>query len=276
MQLQNFYSFVSIQDCAKVQTTILEYGIAHGILGTVLLAEEGINAAVCGEDAPVCAFVAFLEKLFHTSFTPFVTHIPPEKSLPFKKFKVRIKPEIVALGMPYLNPGHADCAVGTYVDPWQWNNIIRNESTIVIDTRNTYEYCLGHFKNAIDPDTRIFKEFPEYIQTHFPDSKKPTIAMYCTGGIRCEKASALLRSLQFDTVYQLQGGILEYFAVIPPKESLWEGGCFVFDDRVVIDSTMNTMPISFSDIPQKLQEYKTTSQHANHIYKKIIGMTTAI
>ncbi len=275
MQLQNFYAFLSLKNCGDLCDELRAVGKSLKVLGTVLLAPEGINVSVCGSDESVETFIEFLQHKLCTSFTPCITRFTKCERLPFRKFKVRVKNEIVAFGMPSLNPGNVSCAVGTHVDPWQWNELLRDECTLVIDTRNTYEYCLGHFRNAVNPQTKVFKKFPEFVAHYFRDPKVSqwqNIAMYCTGGIRCEKASAFLK-LQYDAdVYQLRGGILEYFRLMPLSESLWTGACFVFDDRVVIDSDMQAQKLSFQEVPKELSEYRKSSGHANHIYKKVLGI----
>lgn len=271
MQLHNFYAFVPLQPDEALKELLRAKGKELGILGTVLLAREGINAALCGDEKNLRAFLSFLEKtLGAPSLNPFVTELGEGAQPPFHKFKVRVKPEIVALGMPDLNPGDAACPIGTHVSPREWNEIIVDPTVLVLDMRNTYEYCVGHFKNAVNPDTHVFKEFPDYVARTWGGKAPQAVAMYCTGGIRCEKASAFLKANNFPVVYQLRGGILEYFRDIPEEESLWLGGCFVFDDRVVIGREMNPLPVSFDDIPHAMEEYRNSSGHGNHIYTKIL------
>ncbi len=273
MQLQNFYAFLPITNCEALCNKVRLVGAALGVRGTVLIAPEGVNVSICGSDEVVTAFMDFLQSELKSSFNPFVTRFTENEKLPFRKFKVRVKDEVVALGMPDLNPGDASCAIGDHVDPWEWNELLRDEATLVIDTRNTYEYCLGHFRNAVNPETKVFKEFPNFVAQHFADKHVgyKAIAMYCTGGIRCEKASAFLMAQNFAKVYQLRGGILEYFNRMPEGESLWQGACFVFDDRVLIDSGMRPLNLTFDEVPQELCDYRQSSGHANHIYKKVLG-----
>jgi UPF0176 protein len=156
--------------------------------------------------------------------------------IPFQRLKVRLKKEIVKMGVPTIDPTRT---VGTYVEPKDWNALIADPTTIVIDTRNNYEVELGTFQGAIDPNLEIFSEFPSYVEQNLNPESHPKIAMFCTGGIRCEKASAFMLEQGFTEVYHLKGGILKYLEEVPPEESLWQGECFVFDDRRSVDAQLS-------------------------------------
>lgn len=224
-----FYKFVKLQDFAEKQAPLLACCRQAGIKGTILLAAEGINGAIAGSREAVDAVLTFLRAdprladLEHREATA--------ETFPFDRIKVRLKREIVTLGMPAIDPSQQ---VGTYVSPQDWNALISDPNVITIDTRNDYEISIGTFKGAQNPKTGSFRQFPEYVRHHLDPTKHKKIAMFCTGGIRCEKASALLLAQGFQEVYHLKGGILKYLEEIPPAESLWQGECFVFDQRVAV------------------------------------------
>lgn len=200
----------------------------HEILGTLLLAHEGINGTVAGPEASIRILIDYLESW--DEIGKLEVKYSSASSKGFLRMKVRLKKEIVTMGKPDIDPNHV---VGTYVEPKDWNNLISQQDVMVVDTRNTYETRIGTFKNAVDPETRTFRAFPEWADAlaKNPD-KPPKVAMFCTGGIRCEKASAYMKQIGFDEVYHLKGGILKYLEDVPEGESLWEGECFVFDERV--------------------------------------------
>ncbi|QZZ18771.1 rhodanese-related sulfurtransferase [Leptothermofonsia sichuanensis E412] len=224
-----FYKFVKLQDFAEKQAPLLACCSQAGIKGTILLAAEGINGAIAGSREAVDAVLTFLRAdprladLEHRESTA--------ETFPFDRIKVRLKREIVTLGMPAIDPSQQ---VGTYVSPQDWNALISDPDVLTIDTRNDYEVSIGTFKGAQNPKTGSFRQFPEYVRHHLDPTKHKKIAMFCTGGIRCEKASALLLAQGFQEVYHLKGGILKYLEEIPPAESLWQGECFVFDQRVAV------------------------------------------
>jgi UPF0176 protein len=223
------YQFVTLEDHAQMREPLLAECKRLNIIGTLLLAREGINGTIAGSREGIDAILAYLRSdarlsgLEHKeSFTT---------SVPFKRMKVRLKKEIVTLGVPGIDPNEK---VGTYVSPEQWNELINDPSVIVIDTRNDYEVQAGTFKNAINPRTRSFRQFPDFVKSELGDAKNRKIAMCCTGGIRCEKASSYMLEQGFKEVYHLKGGILKYLEEVPSEQSLWEGDCFVFDDRGVV------------------------------------------
>jgi len=229
-RVTTFYKFAELTNVKALQHSLTQLCKEKMILGTILLAEEGINATIAGTDENIKAVLSFIRSA------------PPLKDLkckdsfsdvmPFRKLKILIKKEIVKLEVPGINPSEHR---GVYVKPESWNALISNSDVLVVDTRNTYEIDLGTFKNAQNPKTRKFREFPAYVHNHLQPDKQKKIALFCTGGIRCEKASAYLLEQGFENVYQLEGGILKYLEKIPCEESLWEGKCFIFDDRVTVE-----------------------------------------
>lgn len=224
-----FYKFVSFPDCTTKRETIFTHCQANQIKGTILLAPEGINGTIAGERENIKAVLDFLRsdpRLADLEYKTSWSEFPP-----FKRLKVKVKKEIVTLGLPEVDPSQV---VGTYVDPQHWNQIISDPEVIVLDTRNEYEVKIGTFKGAIDPKTHCFREFPDYVAQNFDPKKFSKVAMFCTGGIRCEKASSFMLKQGFKEVYHLKGGILKYLEEINPQDSLWEGECFVFDERVAV------------------------------------------
>jgi UPF0176 protein len=227
------YHFVSLPHFNTLREPLLEFCISRDIKGTILLADEGINGTVAGTEKSILELLSFLKNdpLFESNFKNLSHKESWSDKHPFYRMKVKLKKEIVTLGVPGVSPTKM---VGQYVKPQDWNSIISDPEVILIDTRNDYEYTIGTFKNAINPKTNTFREFPEYVKTHFDPKKHKKVAMFCTGGIRCEKASSYMMSEGFDEVYHLEGGILKYLEEVKPDESLWQGECFVFDQRVAI------------------------------------------
>lgn len=227
------YKFVSLSNYKALQSPILEACVRNGIKGTLLLAEEGINGTIAGLPENIHKLLYFLrsDAIFENSLTDLEHKESFASENPFYRMKVKLKKEIVTLGVPGVSPTKK---VGTYVKPENWNALISDPDVILIDTRNDYEVDIGTFKGAIDPKTTAFREFPEYVAEHFDKTKHKKIAMFCTGGIRCEKASSYMMDQGFEEVYHLQGGILKYLETVPEAESMWEGECFVFDQRVAV------------------------------------------
>jgi UPF0176 protein len=209
----------------------------HGIKGTLLLAAEGINGTVAGSDEAIARLLAYLRA--EPEFAGLEHKESRASKMPFLRMKVRLKKEIVTMGVEGIDPNRI---VGTYVEPMDWNALISDPDTIVIDTRNDYETAIGIFKGAVDPQTKSFREFPDWVKNNAGLHNKPKIAMYCTGGIRCEKATAFMKEQGFDEVYHLKGGILKYLEEVPEEESLWEGACFVFDERVSVEHGLKEGP----------------------------------
>ena len=227
------YHFVSLPHFKTLREPLLQFCVNREIKGTLLLADEGINGTVAGSEKAIHAFLDFIKNdpLFEGNFKGLGHKESWSDKHPFYRMKVKLKKEIVTLGVPGVSPTKM---VGQYIKPKDWNSIISDPEVVLIDTRNDYEYAIGSFKNAINPETNTFREFPEYIKTHFDPKKHKKVAMFCTGGIRCEKASSYMMSEGFNEVYHLEGGILKYLEEVKPDESLWQGECFVFDQRVAI------------------------------------------
>lgn len=223
------YKFVHLDDCRQLRTELQTRCDSLGIRGTLLLAPEGINGTVSGPRSAIDSLLAGLRS--DARFAD-LTHKESAADLhPFQRMKVRIKAEIVTLGQPQANPTQQ---VGEYVEPAAWNALIQDPEVRVIDTRNDYEFRIGSFARAEDPGTRSFRDFPAYVSTHLGADKKRKLALFCTGGIRCEKATAYLLSQGYEQVYHLKGGILNYLETVAPEKSLWRGECFVFDARVSV------------------------------------------
>jgi len=225
-----FYKFVSLPDYESLQPILLEYSQAQNLKGTILLASEGINATLAGNRQEIDNILIFLKK--DTRFADLTHRESSCENLPFQRLKVRLKKEIVTFGQESVNP---DQQVGVYVEPEAWNELLRDPTVLVIDTRNDYEISIGSFWGAINPRTHAFNQFPDYVQKNLDPQKHQKIAMFCTGGIRCEKASSYLLAQGFPEIYHLKGGILQYLKEIAPEDSLWQGECFVFDERVALE-----------------------------------------
>ena len=223
------YKFVELPDYKEIQPRLQEFCIEHNIKGTLLLAEEGINGTVAGREEDIQALHTFLKA--DSRFADLEHKESYAEDMPFLRMKVRLKKEIVTLGVESVDPNKV---VGTYVEPEDWNALISDPDVVVIDTRNDYEVEVGTFKNAINPKTTTFREFPDYVKKNLDKNKTKRVAMMCTGGIRCEKASSYMLQEGFEEVYHLRGGILKYLEKVPQDESLWEGECFVFDGRVTV------------------------------------------
>lgn len=221
------YKFVSLPDYKDLQQPILDACVQHNIKGTLLLAKEGINGTIAGEPANIHAILTYLRQ--YPQFSDLEHKESYADSHPFYRMKVKLKKEIVTMGVKDVDPNQV---VGTYVKPEDWNALISDPDVTLLDTRNDYETHIGTFKGAIDPKTTTFREFPQYVEQNLDKNKNKKVAMFCTGGIRCEKASSYMKQLGFEEVYHLQGGILKYLETVPKEESLWEGECFVFDQRV--------------------------------------------
>lgn len=224
-----FYKFVRLPDYAEKQQPLLSYCIDRHIKGTILLASEGINATIAGSRQNIDSVLAFLRsdsRLADLEYKESDADLPP-----FERMKVKLKKEIVTLGLPEIDPSDR---VGTYVSPQEWNDLISDPEVVVIDTRNDYEVKIGTFQGALNPQTESFRDFPDYVRQNLNPFKQKKVAMFCTGGIRCEKATSFLLSEGFERVYHLKDGILKYLEEVPAKESLWQGECFVFDERVAV------------------------------------------
>jgi UPF0176 protein len=227
------YKFVHLPDFREFREKLIQVCEKQSLKGTLLLAEEGINGTVAGGREGINNLLCFLKQdsrfsdLEHKE--SFVTEIP------FYRMKVRLKKEIVTMGVPDTDPNELN---GAKVDHKQWNELISDPAVLVIDTRNEYEYGIGTFKNAISPNTKIFREFPEFVNREMDPDKHKKVAMFCTGGIRCEKATNYMLKQGYENVYHLNGGILKYLENVREEENLWQGDCFVFDGRVTVDENL--------------------------------------
>ncbi|MBU6267821.1 MAG: rhodanese-related sulfurtransferase [Sphingomonadales bacterium] len=224
------YRFARFDDLPAMRAALAQVCAGAGTRGTLLLAREGINGTIAGSAAGIAAVVAHVRGL--PGCADIEVKVSGAAAMPFGRMKVRLKREIVTMGQPDVDPL---ASVGTYVAPQDWNALIADPDTIVIDTRNAYEVAIGTFAGAIDPGTRTFREFPAWFRAErarlLGEGKAPKVAMFCTGGIRCEKSTAFLKSEGVEAVFHLQGGILKYLETVPEAESLWRGECFVFDER---------------------------------------------
>lgn len=240
-----FYKFVALEHFETMREPLLAKMHEINIKGTIILAAEGINGSFAGTREQMDLFYKFIcqdECLADLNFKETF-----DEENPFDKAKVKLRKEIVTMGITHIDPLKS---VGTYLSPEQWHELIKDPDVILIDTRNDYEFELGTFKNAINPNTENFRNFPEYVQKELLDKKDKKIAMFCTGGIRCEKSTAYLKDLGFNNVFHLHDGILNYIEKMPTEGSLWEGQCFVFDNRVAVDEHLNRV------YPQLPLDYK--------------------
>lgn len=226
----SFYSFTDFPDHEQKSCELRELCAASGVRGTVIAAHEGINATLAGPAEGIEKVVSWLKA--DPRFAELKCKYSHADFLPFKRLKVHAKDEIVGLKVEGIDPNRR---TGEYVRPEDWNALLADPDVVLIDVRNRYEISVGTFKGAADPGTRSFRQFPEFVKTHLDPEKHRKVATFCTGGIRCEKAAAFLLEQGFQNVYQLEGGILNYLETVRPGESLWDGECFVFDDRITLD-----------------------------------------
>lgn len=224
------YHFVTLEDFQAFRQPLYDFMLSNEIRGTLLLAKEGINGTVAGTQASIDKLHAWLrtdERLKDLRSKESFDDV-----MPFYRTCVKLKKEIVTMGIQGIDPNQV---VGTYVKPEDWNDLISDPEVMLVDTRNDYEVAIGTFKNALDPKTETFRQFPDYVKNNMDPKKHKKIAMFCTGGIRCEKSTAYLKEQGFEEVYHLQGGILKYLETVPEAESMWQGECFVFDNRVSVN-----------------------------------------
>jgi UPF0176 protein len=253
------YKFAHLPDYRELRQPLLEQCIEQGIKGTFLLAKEGINGTVAGSRQAIDAILDYLKS--DMRFADLEHKESLVEKMPFYRMKVKLKKEIVTMGQPEIDPR---VRAGKRVDTEEWNTLLADPEVLVIDTRNQYEYEIGTFKNAASPNTTTFSEFPRFVEKTLAPQKHKKIAMFCTGGIRCEKATSYLLEQGFNEVYHLNGGILKYLEAVNPDENLWEGECFVFDGRVAVDKNLKKgthemcyscrMPVSAED--RKSPEYE--------------------
>jgi UPF0176 protein len=224
------YKFVSLDNHQALRAPLHNTLLANQVRGTLLLASEGINGTVAGTRQGIDALLDWLRS--HSQLADIDYKESSTDSLPFKRTRVKLKKEIVTMGVPDIDPAHV---VGTYVNPQDWNALISDPDVLLVDTRNDYEVQVGTFKNAVNPGTGTFREFPRYVEQQLDPKKHKKVAMFCTGGIRCEKSTAFLKAQGFNEVFHLKGGILKYLEEVPEDKTLWEGECFVFDERVTVN-----------------------------------------
>jgi UPF0176 protein len=224
------YKFVALENYQEMRTPLHEVMRSNNIKGTLLLAQEGINGTVSGSREGIDNLVNWLNA--DARINPISCKESLHEDQPFYRTKVKLKNEIVTMGVEGIDPRQT---VGTYVKPSQWNALISDPDVTVIDTRNDYEIEIGTFEHAINPHTETFREFPDYVKTELDPKTHKKVAMFCTGGIRCEKSTAYLKEQGFEEVYHLEGGILKYLEDVPKEQSLWKGDCFVFDNRVAVN-----------------------------------------
>ena len=240
-----FYKFVTLDDPDGVIARLRV--LTQGLLGSILVATEGMNGMLAGTAAELDAFQEALQHdpAFSGKFAGVTFKRSPCKTAPFGKMKVYRKPEIVPLGIAGVDATRT----GTNVSPADWRKLIADEDVVLLDNRNSFEYRLGRFKNAIDPQVGNFRDFPNYVKEHAPSwrAEGKRVAMYCTGGIRCEKTSAWMRDMNIP-VFQLEGGILNYFRQMPDAEKDWEGECFVFDNRVALDTKLRETETTVEEV----------------------------
>lgn len=259
------YKFVTLENFEQLRQPLLNVMEENEVRGTLLLALEGINGTIAGSQQGVTNVLTWLksdERLSHLSHKESFTD-----NAPFKRSKVKLKKEIVTMGIEGIDPKQV---VGTYIKPQDWNALISDPEVLLVDTRNDYEVEIGTFKHAVNPNTETFREFPQYVKENLDPAKHKKIAMFCTGGIRCEKSTAYMKEQGFEEVYHLEGGILKYLEEVPAENTLWEGECFVFDDRVAVDHQLKKgqydqchacrMPITEAD-KTKTQYTKGISCH---------------
>ncbi|WP_417428795.1 rhodanese-related sulfurtransferase [Kiloniella sp.] len=265
------YHFAVLEDFESLREPLHHFMVQHDVKGTLLLAREGINGTVASSQEGIDALHSYIradERLKNV-----VTKESYHDEMPFHRTKVKLKKEIVTMGVEGIDPNQI---VGTYVKPQDWNALISDPDVVLVDTRNDYEVGIGTFKNAIDPNTATFREFPAYVAENLEDAKDKKVAMFCTGGIRCEKSTAYLKEQGFKDVYHLEGGILKYLEEVPEEESLWEGECFVFDSRVAVKHNLEKgvydqcfacrMPITEED---KQSEHYRKGVSCHHCYESL-------
>ena len=253
VQIITFYQFKRLENLPQMKADLKSAMDELSIKGTILIAEEGFNSTISGLPSDIEKFIEVLEKFFDTKI---IYKSSYHSERPFLKAKVRIKNEIVSLRQKI----EIEKGIGTHAKPADWNEIISDDKTIVLDTRNDYEVEIGTFKNAINPNIEKFSDLPKYIAENFDPQTHKRIAMFCTGGIRCEKFAPFMKDLGFEEIYQLEGGILKYLEEVPLEESLWQGECFVFDDRIAVDDKLqkgksaDLRPLSLNPPKKKYKE----------------------
>ncbi|KMT66987.1 rhodanese-related sulfurtransferase [Catenovulum maritimum] len=228
------YKFTRLENFEELRQPLHDVMFDNEVKGTLLLANEGINGTISGPREGIDKVLAWLKSDPRLADIEHKESIAEEQT--FYRTKVKLKKEIVTMGVEGIDPNQV---VGTYVEPKDWNALISDPEVILVDTRNDYETAIGTFEGAVDPNTTTFREFPDYVKDHLDPEKHKKVAMFCTGGIRCEKSTAYLKEQGFEEVYHLKGGILKYLEEVPKEETKWQGECFVFDQRVTVDHDLN-------------------------------------
>ena len=264
------YHFVTLEDYEQLRQPLLDLMLKNNIKGTLLLAREGVNGTVAGSQASIDTLFEWFKRDSRLAEVRYKVSFDEE--MPFNRTRVKLKKEIVTMGVEGIDPTHV---VGTYVKPEEWNALIADPDVTLIDTRNDYEVAIGTFKHAVNPHTDSFRQFPTYVKENMDPAKQKKVAMFCTGGIRCEKSTAYMKEQGFDEVYHLQGGILKYLETVPEEESMWEGECFVFDKRVSVTHALEKghydqchacrLPITEED---KENEHYVQGISCHHCYNK--------
>lgn len=262
------YRFVRLDDYRELRGPLHDLLVSNGIRGTLLLANEGINGTVAGSREAVDALLDWLRSDHRLADLDYKESLTGQ--LPFRRTRVRLKREIVTLGVSGIDPNRD---AGRYVAPSDWNALISDPDVLVVDTRNDYEYRVGSFRNALNPETTTFREFPDFVRSRLDRTRHKKVAMFCTGGIRCEKSTAFLKQQGFDEVYHLKGGILKYLEEVSEEDSLWEGECFVFDERVTVNHQLEPgryaqchacrMPVSTSAMADARYEAGVSCPHCH-------------
>ena len=264
------YRFARFPDYTAFRQPLLDLMLQHQVRGTLLLAAEGINGTIAGSREGIDAVITWLRA--DERFAALETKESYVDENPFYRSKVKLKKEIVTMGVEDIDPNHI---VGTYVEPKEWNALISDPDVLLVDTRNKYEYEIGTFEGAVNPETDSFRQFPDYVQENLNPGKHKKVAMFCTGGIRCEKSTAYLKQQGFEEVYHLKGGILKYLEDVPEEQTKWQGECFVFDNRVTVNHRLERghydqchacrMPITEED---KQSEHYQQGVSCPHCYDK--------
>jgi len=268
------YHFVVLKDFESIRDPLHKVMDDNGVRGTLLLALEGINGTISGTREGVDAVLAWLKS--DPRLAPLDTKESFDDQLPFYRTRVKLKKEIVTMGIESIDPKEI---VGTYVKPKDWNALISDPDVLLVDTRNDYEVAIGTFKDAVNPDTTAFREFPQYVKDNLDKNKHKKVAMFCTGGIRCEKSTAYLKSQGFEEVYHLEGGVLKYLEEVPEAESMWQGECFVFDNRVSVNHQLEKgqydqchacrMPITEADKEHQHFTHGVSCHHCHDVTDEI-------
>ena len=255
----SLYKFVEIKDTELLKERLLQKCKPLGIKGTFIISTEGINGTIAGSKASIDSIIEFLKN--DRRFNDVECKYSYDYKIPFYRMKVKIKDELIPIGIKDLDPREK---VGTYVKPADWNKLVEDLETLLIDVRNEYEIEIGTFRGALNPETESFREFPEFVRKNLDPEKHKKVALFCTGGIRCEKASSFMLGEGFSNVYHLKGGILRYLEEVPNEESTWEGECFVFDNRASVDHDLENgvydlchncrYPVSPEDMKSKYYE----------------------